>query len=118
MVEILSIKETIALMAMRTGITTGGGIEMNTPNPDPRAAEPPMTEDELVATYRIKAWMERQRDRDRAADTIRKKLAGTGDRYVKPLRWTPDQSARLKAWRNQYGIAPTGTGITGKRIGI
>lgn len=115
MVEILSIKETIALMAMRTGITTGGGIEMNTPNPGPRAAEPPMTEDELVSAYRIKAWMERQRQRDLASENMRKKVTSAGGQYVKPLRWKGDELSRLNKWRRETGVSAMGTGMTGRR---
>lgn len=81
---ILSIQEPVALMAKRPGITTGGGIERNTPNPDPKAAE-----------------------------TYRKKVSVPGERYVRPRVWTPAEKAKLMAWRKQYGET-TGTGVSGK----
>lgn len=75
---ILSIQETVALMAKRPGITTGGGIERNTPNPDPKAAEPPVDENDVVADHRIRDWWERQLVIDRAAETYRKKVSVPG----------------------------------------
>jgi len=110
---ILSIQETVALMAKRPGITTGGGIERNTPNPDPKAAEPPVDENDVVADHRIRDWWERQLVIDRAAETYRKKVSVPGERYVRPRVWTPAEKAKLMAWRKQYGET-TGTGVSGK----
>ena len=100
-------------MAKRPGITVGGGIERNTPNPDPKAAEPPTKEDDVVANFRITEWWDRQRAIDRAAETYRKKVSIPGERYVRPRVWTPQEKSALMAWRKQYGET-TGTGVSGR----
>lgn len=115
-VPILSIQETIELMAKRPGITVGGGIERNTPNPDPRASEPPTDEDDVVANFRITEWWDRQRVIDKAAETYRKKVSIPGERYQRPRVWTPEERANLLAWRRQYGET-AGTGTSGRKVG-
>ena len=112
--QILSLKDTLELMAKRPGITTGGGIEQNTPNPDPKAAEPPTTEDDILATYRITAWEEQNKAIRRLQDNVRKKVSAHGGHYIKPRVWTPKERAALMRWRNTYGMTPTGTGVGGR----
>ena len=110
---ILSIQETVALMAKRPGITVGGGIERNTPNPDPRASEPPTDEDDVVADHRIRQWMADNDMIRKLQENYRKKVSVPGERYVRPRVWTPQERANLLSWRKQYGET-TGTGVSGK----
>ena len=112
---ILSIQETVALMAKRPGITVGGGIERSTPNPDPKAAEPPTDEDDVVANFRITEWWDRKREVDKVAEMHRKKVCVPGERYQRPRIWTPEERANLMAWRKQYGET-AGTATSGRRV--
>lgn len=122
-------KETLKLMAMRPGKTKGGGIEMNTPNPDPKADEPVRNEDgEIVQvwydqpdvitdegmTENVRIWLDRQKVIENQVKSYQKKLSTSGDYYIKPLRWTPEEQARINAWRKKGGVA-TGTGVNGYR---
>ena len=112
---ILSIQETVALMAKRPGITVGGGIERSTPNPDPKASEPPTDEDDVVANFRITEWWDRKREVDKVAEMHRKKVSVPGERYQRPRIWTPEERANLMAWRKQYGET-AGAATSGRRV--